>query len=127
MKTNAPPFSFKRAHRDVGICIHLLFFSRIFSRILETNKRNHLSEYRWVIREEEIARLCEKIAEVLRDRRERKNLSKNALAQKAGISVQTVAFIEGAVNSPSISTLLRICHALETTPEKIIGEARKKK
>jgi transcriptional regulator with XRE-family HTH domain len=83
-------------------------------------------EYSRVISEEEITRLGKGIAAVLRDQREKKELSKNALAQKAGISVQSVAFIEDAVNSPSVSTLLRICDALGITPEKVFREARKR-
>ena len=52
-------------------------------------------------------------------------MSKNGLAQKAGVSVQSVSFIEECVNSPSISTLLRLCEALKTTPETVFKEARK--
>lgn len=75
--------------------------------------------------EDEVARTGRAIAQVLKSRRESLGLSKNALAQKAGVSVQSVAFIESAVNSPSVSTLLRLCSALETTPEAVFREARK--
>ncbi len=50
-------------------------------------------------------------------------MSKNGLAQKAGISVQSVSFIENGVNSPSLSTLLRICSALEVSPDQILKDA----
>jgi len=78
-----------------------------------------------VISEEEITRIGKALAETLKSRREKLGLSKNSLAQKAGVSVQSVSFIEDGVNSPSISTLLRFCDALGTTPEKLFKEARK--
>ena len=65
------------------------------------------------MRDGEVAESGKAIADVLRAKREALGLSKNALAQKAGISVQTVSFIETTVNSPSLSTFLRICDALE--------------
>jgi Predicted transcriptional regulators len=78
-----------------------------------------------VISEGEIARIGKALAAVLKELREKQGLSKNALAQKAGISVQSVSFIEEGVNSPSVSTLLRLCDALGTSPEKLFKEARK--
>lgn len=78
-----------------------------------------------MISEEEITRIGLALAAALKTQREKQGLSKNALAQKAGVSVQSVSFIEDGVNSPSISTLLRFCDALGTTPEKLFREARK--
>lgn len=100
-------------------------FASLLSRILETVGGILLLEYPWVISDEEITRIGKALAEALKNRREKQALSKNALAQKAGVSVQSVSFIEDGVNSPSVSTLLRLCDALETTPEKIFKEARK--
>jgi len=77
-----------------------------------------------VLRDEEITRISFAVAQALRAAREAAGLSKNALAQKAGVSVQTISFVEGAVNSPSISTFLRFCSALGVSPEKIIEDAR---
>jgi transcriptional regulator with XRE-family HTH domain len=78
-----------------------------------------------VLRDEEITRISLAVANALRSAREAAGLSKNALAQKAGVSVQTVSFVEGGVNSPSISTFLRFCSALEIDPEVVLGAARK--
>jgi transcriptional regulator with XRE-family HTH domain len=77
-----------------------------------------------VLRDEEITRISLAVANTLRSAREAAELSKNALAQKAGVSVQTVSFVEGGVNSPSISTFLRFSSALEIDPEVMLGEAR---
>jgi len=41
------------------------------------------------------------------------------------VAVQTVSFIEGGVNSPSITTFLRLCAALDIEPETILENARK--
>ena len=75
------------------------------------------------VRDGEVAETGKAIADVLRAKREALGLSKNALAQKAGISVQTVSFIESTVNSPSLSTFLRICAALEVRPDSLLAEA----
>lgn len=76
-----------------------------------------------MLQESQIAKVKAAIAASLRLRREALNLSKNGLAQKAGISVQSVAFIEDGVNSPSISTFLRICEALDANAASILADA----
>jgi transcriptional regulator with XRE-family HTH domain len=75
------------------------------------------------VREEQIIQCGRAIAETIKTRRESAGLSKNALAQKAGISVQSVSFIENSVNSPSLSTFLRICSALEVKPDALLRKA----
>lgn len=60
------------------------------------------------------------LADRIRDARVAAGLSKNMLAQTAGVSVQTVSFIEEAVNSPSVSTLLRLSDALDVKPEVLL-------
>lgn len=77
-----------------------------------------------MLRDDEITRISLAVATALRSARETSGISKNALAQKAGVAVQTVAFVEGAVNSPSLTTFLRLCLALEIEPEKLLAEAR---
>ena len=78
-----------------------------------------------MLRDEEVARIKIALSERLRERREALGISKNALAQAAGIAVQTVSFIESGTNSPSVSTLLRLCVVLKVDPGKILDEARK--
>jgi transcriptional regulator with XRE-family HTH domain len=75
------------------------------------------------VREDRVIQSGKAVAEAIKARREAVGLSKNALAQKAGISVQSVSFIESAVNSPSISTFLRICAALEVSPDNLLRDA----
>ena len=74
-------------------------------------------------RETEIARIGLAVAAALKSRREELKMSKNGLAQKAGVSFQSISFIEAAVNSPSLSTFLRICGALEVSPASLLRDA----
>jgi len=78
------------------------------------------------VRDEDIIRWGSAVADAIKARRETLGLSKNALAQKAGISVQSVSFIEASVNSPSLSTFLRICSALEVAPDSLLRDALRK-
>lgn len=75
------------------------------------------------MREEEIVRYQVAIAKVIKTKREELGLSKNALSQRAGISIQSLSFIENSINSPSLSTFLRICDALEAKPDYLLREA----
>ncbi len=56
---------------------------------------------------------------------EKRGLSLNVLAQKAGLSRQTVSYVEQEVQNPTLDTLLRITSVLEVELEKIIAQARK--
>jgi len=63
------------------------------------------------------------VSRLLKEEREKQKLSLNALAQKAGLARQTVAFIEREVQSPSFDTLLRIAFALNIRLEDVIARA----
>lgn len=65
------------------------------------------------------------VARLLKAERERRKLSLNLLAQKAGVSRQTVSFIEQGLRNPTLNTLLRLTSALEIEVEEIITRARK--
>jgi transcriptional regulator with XRE-family HTH domain len=62
---------------------------------------------------------------LLKQTRVKRRLSLNVLAQKAGLSRQTVSYIEQEVQNPTLDTLLRITSVLEVDLEKIIAKARK--
>ena len=76
-----------------------------------------------VLRDDEIQKAGKAVAAELRRRREALGISRNGLAQRAGISVQSVCFIENGINSPSLSTLLRICGALEVKLTTVLRRA----
>ena len=66
------------------------------------------------------------VAHLLKEERERRGISLNVLAQKSGLSRQTVSYVEQEVQNPMLDTLLRITTALEIDLEKIIVKARKR-
>ena len=74
--------------------------------------------------------LCERIssevARLLKEERQERGLSLNLLAQKAGLSRQTLSYVEQEVQSPTLDTLLRTTLALGVDLEEIISRARKR-
>lgn len=69
--------------------------------------------------------VCSHVARLLKEKREKRGLSLNLLAEKAGLSRQTISFIEQELRTPNLETLLRITSALGVDLEKIIAKARK--
>ena len=69
--------------------------------------------------------ISSQVARLLKEEREEAGLSLNALAAKAGLSRQTVSYVEQEVQSPSLDTLLRITWAIGVDLEKIVSKARK--
>lgn len=69
--------------------------------------------------------ISSQIACLLKKEREKRELSLNALAQKAGLSRQTITFVEQELRSPTLDTLLRITFALGVDLEDIVARARK--
>jgi transcriptional regulator with XRE-family HTH domain len=69
--------------------------------------------------------ISSQVARLLKQEREKRGISLNLLSQKAGLSRQTVAFIERGLRNPTLNTLFRLTSALEVEPEKIIVRARK--
>jgi len=69
--------------------------------------------------------ISSQVACLLKEVREKRGLSLNILAQKAGLSRQTVSYVEQEVQNPTLDTLLRITSVLEVDLEKIISKARK--
>jgi transcriptional regulator with XRE-family HTH domain len=69
-------------------------------------------------------KICANVARILREEREKQGLSLNAFAAKAGLSRQTVAFIEQGERNPTLDTLLRMAEALEITLEGVLQRAR---
>jgi DNA-binding XRE family transcriptional regulator len=69
--------------------------------------------------------ISSQVACLLKVEREKRGLSLNVLAQKAGLSRQTVSYVEQQVQNPTLDTLLRITSVLEVDLEKIIAKARK--
>lgn len=57
----------------------------------------------------------------LREWRQRRLLSQEELAKKAGVGVTTVVRIEGGQGA-RLSTLRKLAHALDVTADQLLGE-----
>jgi transcriptional regulator with XRE-family HTH domain len=68
---------------------------------------------------------CQKIIQLLKEERERKGLSKYAVAQQSGLSQQAVGYMEKGHRIPSLETVLRIAKAIDVDLALIIKRARK--
>jgi transcriptional regulator with XRE-family HTH domain len=59
----------------------------------------------------------------LGEERKRRNLSKNALAYKAGLNQSTVSRLENFADNPTLDSLLRIADVLELNLGDIVKRA----
>lgn len=59
---------------------------------------------------------------VLREMRLRRNLSQEALALEADVQRNFVSLIELGHNQPTITTLFKLCFALDVSPSALLGE-----
>ena len=69
--------------------------------------------------------ICSQVARLLKEERERRGLSLNLVAQKAGLSWHGVSLVENRLRNPTLDTLVRICIALEVDLAKIIARAHR--
>lgn len=56
----------------------------------------------------------------IREVRIGKNLTQEALAEKVGVSSVYISHIEVGTSKSSLETLVKICNALETTPDYLL-------
>ena len=87
----------------------------------------HVQLYQWIVSDDDLNdSICAQVAGFLEKERERQHISLNALAQRAGLSRQTVRFIEKQERNPTLLTLLRISSVLGLKAEDVVAEARRK-
>lgn len=67
--------------------------------------------------------VCARIAQSLRQEREKRRISMNALAERAGLSQQMISYVERELRNPTLETLLRMSAALEVDLWKLIKRA----
>lgn len=67
--------------------------------------------------------IASSVVKLLRAERERKGLSMNVLAAKAGLSQQTVSYVEREMRNPTLDTLLRISAVLDVDLGEILRVA----
>lgn len=69
--------------------------------------------------------VCVQIIRLLREERERRGLSKYAMAQRSGLSEQMIGYVERGMRHPSLETTVRMAAALEVDLGGIIRRAHK--
>jgi transcriptional regulator with XRE-family HTH domain len=69
--------------------------------------------------------VCSSVAKILRREREKRRLSMNAVAERAGLSQQMVSYVERGLRNPTLETVLRIAAAIEVDIVKVMREAVK--
>ena len=70
--------------------------------------------------------VCSRVVKILRQEREKRGLSMNAIAERAGLSQQMVSYVEREMRNPTLETLLRISAALEIDFAAVMRRAGKK-
>jgi transcriptional regulator with XRE-family HTH domain len=69
--------------------------------------------------------VCARVACILRQEREKRGLSMNLVAERAGLSQQMVSYVERQMRNPTLETLLRIASAMELDLSVILSQAIK--
>jgi transcriptional regulator with XRE-family HTH domain len=70
--------------------------------------------------------ICARVAQILRQEREKRGLSMNLVAERAGLSQQMVSYVERQMRNPTLETLLRIAAAIEIDLVDVLRRATKK-
>jgi len=69
--------------------------------------------------------VCVEVVRLLREARERRGVSKYALAERSGLSEQMIGYVERGARNPSLETVVRISAGLEVNLGDIIKRAHK--
>jgi len=65
------------------------------------------------------------IGDILRAEREKLGLSQEQVAERAGVDRTYISILERGLKSPTLETFERVCRALNTLPEHVIGSSRR--
>lgn len=69
--------------------------------------------------------VCSRVAQILRREREKRELSMNLVAERAGLSQQMVSYVEREMRNPTLETTLRIAAAIGVDPVDVLRRAIK--
>ena len=67
--------------------------------------------------------ICSEVATALREARQKQGLSMNVLAQRSGLSLTMISYVERQLRNPTLDTLLRIARVLEVDVGAVIQKA----
>lgn len=76
-----------------------------------------------MLTESKIQTVCKRVAALLQKERERQGLSLTTLGACAGLSQQSISYIERGLRTPNLDTLLRICSALGVELSDVLATA----
>ena len=69
--------------------------------------------------------LCLRVLQILAAEREKRGVTKYALAQKSGVSPQMVGYIEKGERSPTLEIICRLADALEVDLAAVMRKAQR--
>ena len=69
--------------------------------------------------------LCRRVLQLLAAEREKRGVTKYALAQRSGVSPQMVGYIEKGERNPTFEIVCRLADALDVDLAKLIREAQR--
>ncbi len=69
--------------------------------------------------------VCSRVVKLLKQEREKQELSMNVVAERAGLSQQMVSYVEREMRNPTLETLLRISAALKIDFSVVMRRALK--
>jgi ribosome-binding protein aMBF1 (putative translation factor) len=64
--------------------------------------------------------VCSRVVKILKEEREKRGLSMNLVAERAGLSQQMVSYVERNLRNPTLETFLRISAAIGIDPVEIL-------
>jgi transcriptional regulator with XRE-family HTH domain len=68
--------------------------------------------------------VCSRVAKILRRERQRRGISMNLAARRAGLSQQMVSYVEREMRNPTLETLLRMAAAIEIDLARVLRRAQ---
>ena len=68
--------------------------------------------------------VCSRVAQLLKEEREKRGLTMTVLAERAGLSQQMISYVERGMRNPSLDTLIRVTDAMEVDLAVLIKRAR---
>ena len=69
--------------------------------------------------------VCSHVARILRQERERQDISMTRLAEMSGLSQGMISFVEHEQRNPSLDSLLRMCGALRIELSSVLKRAER--
>ena len=67
--------------------------------------------------------MCTQIVRVLREERERKGLSRYAVAARCGLSEQMIGYVERGLRNPSLETVVRLASGIGVDLATVVRKA----